>query len=62
MTTDQLALVAKMREYQKQYFEAKSKNMHVTAASLIKHCKAFEAKVDKMIAELQQPTKQKELF
>lgn len=44
--------VAKMREYQKQYFEAARKGMPGTAKMVLPHAKAFEAKVDSMLKEM----------
>jgi hypothetical protein len=62
--TDFIATVSKMREYQRQYFEAARKGMAGTAKMVLPHAKAYEAKVDHMIKEMsgEIPATQKELF
>jgi hypothetical protein len=59
-----IVLVAKMREYQKQYFEARRKGMPTVAKQVLQHAKDYEARVDKMLQEMQGeiPATQKELF
>lgn len=61
---DFIQAVAKMREYQRQYFEAARKGMPSVAKQVLPHAKAYEARVDKMLQEMQGeiPATQKELF
>jgi uncharacterized protein Yka (UPF0111/DUF47 family) len=47
-----LTCVEKMRDYQRQYFEAARKGMSQAAKMILPHAKAYEAKVDAMIKEM----------
>jgi hypothetical protein len=49
---DFIQCVQKMREYQRQYFEAARKGMSSVAKQVLPHAKAYEAKVDAMIKEM----------
>lgn len=59
-----ITCVQKMREYQKQHNEALHKKMYVAASSILKQKKDYEARVDRMISEMQGTivNTQKELF
>jgi uncharacterized protein Yka (UPF0111/DUF47 family) len=49
---DFIQCVTKMREYQRQYFEAARKGMSSAAKQVLPHAKAYEAKVDAMLKEI----------
>lgn len=60
---DLITLVTKMREYQRQYFESARKGMPSVAKQVLPHAKAYEAKVDKLLAEIKgSSVTQNELF
>ncbi len=64
MTSDFITIVEKMREYQRQYFEASRKGMKTVALQVLPHAKAYEAKVDHMLKEMKGEVSntQQELF
>lgn len=60
---DLLRLVTHMRQHQKQYFEARRLNQQVAATEAIRKAKAFEARVDELLKEVQRSENvQPELF
>ena len=54
--------VAHMRSLQKQYFEARAKQLHSAASQILPHAKDAEAKVDRMLKQISEPTNQNTLF
>ena len=48
--------VTKMRDFQKQYFEAQRRKMYATAGQILPQAKAYEAKVDRMLADMANAT------
>jgi hypothetical protein len=61
--TDLIRSVTFMRQYQRQYFEARRLNQHVAANDALRKAKGFEARVDGLLAEINGANKaQTELF
>lgn len=54
--------VATMRTLQKQYFEAKQKNLYAAASQILPHAKAAEKKVDRMLTALKETPADNRLF
>ena len=63
-STDLLKSVTFMRKYQREYFAAKSRHMHVTASEALRKAKGFESRVDELLKEISgtQNENQIELF
>jgi hypothetical protein len=58
-----LRAVTLMRKYQREYFEANKKHMHVTASDALRMAKGFESRVDALLKEIQGiNTNQTEMF
>jgi hypothetical protein len=61
--SDLVRSVTFMRQYQRQYFEARRLNQHVAANDALRKAKGFEARVDGLLAEIAGAnTAQQELF
>jgi hypothetical protein len=61
--SDLVRSVTFMRQYQRQYFEARRLNQHVAANDALRKAKGFEARVDGLLAEIAGTnTAQQELF
>jgi hypothetical protein len=61
--TDLVRSVTFMRQYQRQYFEARRLNQHKIATDLMRKAKGYEARVDGLLAEIAGTnTAQQELF
>jgi hypothetical protein len=61
--TDLIRSVTFMRQYQRQYFEARQKGLQVAATEALRKSKGFEARVDALLAEINGANKaQTELF
>jgi hypothetical protein len=60
---DLVLSVKYMRQYQKQYFEARKKGLQIAANDALRKAKGFEARVDGLLAEIAGTnTAQQELF
>jgi hypothetical protein len=61
--TDLVRSVTFMRQYQRQYFEARQKGLQVAATEALRKSKGFEARVDALLAEINgKSAAQQELF